>query len=566
MANNYGVVFNGRRIVHPGAYDATDASGTTVVTGGSVNVPVVVGTADAGESGKVLWFSDATDVRNRLGGGDLVTAVELMFSPTPEGGGGASVVGVVVANETAKSMVTVGGLKIGAKEFGEGGNRIQAKLEAGTIAGSKKLTVHRWDTEQVEVFDDLGAVLLIQYTGAEAYATVSISGGLLTTKVGVDQATAVTDVSLDLASDRFATIEDIAKHLNSLSGYNVTFTDYGKNSDLASAKLDTLSNIDMKTGAYILAVKADIELQTSKFSDLVTVEATGTLADFDFTYLTGGSKGTAPASWSEHFEVIKKEFSDILVVLSDSEAIHAEALSHVQQMELRQQKQMLFTGGAVGESVKEVKQRAAMLNSSRAVLAYPGIYPKATSRGNQLLAPYFTAALIAGRVCGVSPSEPVTFDYFNLVGLEVDLLAGDPEINELLSSGICVLERTENGAIRLVQGITTYLGPNNPVYREISVRRGADKLSDTMRESMESTFVGRKGLRITASAVETKANDILYQAVKDGDITGYRNIVVRFVGTAVYVDYEVAQVEPINYVLITSHFVPDSAIGTQEQQ
>jgi hypothetical protein len=569
--NQYGVVFNGRRIVHPGAYDATDASATTVVSGGSLNIPIIIGTAEAGESGKVMWFTDASEVHRQLRGGDLVIAAELMFSPIPEGGGGASVIGLLVANSTQRAEKTVGGLKIQSLEYGNGGNRIQAKLEDGTITGTKKLTVHRWDTEQLEVFDNLGAAFVIQYTGSEPYAEITITrtseeATLLETKVGADQTSAVTDVSLDLTNERFSTIEDIVQYLNSLSGYVVSYVDYGRNADLPVSKLDAISGADIKTARHMMAVEGDIELQVNKFSELVNVTVTGPLSNFDFTYLTGGSAGTTPSSWSAHFNVVKKHFSDILVVLSDSEAIHAEALTHIQQMELRQQKQMLFTGGAVGETVATVKQRAAALNSSRAVLAYPGIYHKSVGNGKKVLAPYFTAAMIAGRVCGVDASEPITFDYFNLVGLEVDLLAGDPVIDELISAGVCTLERVENDAIRLVQGITTYLGPNNSLFREISVRRGADKLSDTMRRSMEDTFVGKKGLRATASAVETKAIDVLEQAIRDGDITAYRNIVVRFVGSVVYVDYEVAMVEPINFVLITSHFVPDSIISTTSEE
>ena len=46
--------------------------------------------------------------------------------------------------------------------------------------------------------------------------------------------------------------------------------------------------------------------------------------------------------------------------------------------------------------------------------------------------------------------------------------------------------------------------------------------------------------------------------MRDGEITAYKNIVVRFTGGVVYVDYQVAPTEPINYVLVTTHFVPES--------
>lgn len=568
--NNYGVTFNGRRIVHPGAYDHIDATAMTVATGGSLNIPIVVGTADAGEPGKVLWFTSADDARKVLRGGDLPTALELMFSPSPEGGGGASLIGVVVVNTTQRATLTKGGITVTAKEHGEGGNRIQFKVEDGTIAGSKKATVYRWDTEQMEVYDNLGALMKIEYRGEKKYAevNVTVSGGVATTlvtKVGADKTSAVTDVVIDLTNERFYTVDAIIRYLNGISGYSVSYVDY-KNSNIPSSKLSATTGLNIKSGGYVMGVEGSIEAQINQYSELVEVDVTGAVTNFDFTYLTGGSKGSAPASWAPYFDTIKKHFSDILVVLSDSDSIHAEALAHVQRMEKRNQKQMLFTGGGVGETVERVKQRAAMLNSSRAVIAYPGIYHKSYNDGKSALPAYFTAAMIAGRVAGVDPSEPVTFDYFNLVGLERDLLAGDPEIDDLITSGVATLERVQNGGIRLVQGITTYLGPNNTLYREISVRRTADVISNTMRKIMEDTFVGKKGLRATVSAVTTKAIDVLEQAIKDGLITAYRNIVVRLVNGVVHVDYEVAPVEPINFVLITSHFVPDTVFTNVSEQ
>lgn len=562
MSNEVGVVFNGRRIVHPGAYDATNTQGTVMVSPGSANTPILIGTAQAGQAGVVKWYNDLSQIREEYKSGDLVTGAELLFSPVPEGGGGASVVGILLVNDTKQAKVTKGGLVISSKEFGEGGNKVQAKLEDGTMTGTKKFTVYRWDTEELQVLDNLGAVLNIRYTGPMAYASVAIATNTLTTKVGTAQAGATVDVALDLTSDRFKTAEDVVKHLNSLSGYTASLVDYSRNFDLAASKLDTVAEKPIKENTTLLAVKGDLELQIAKFSTMAEVTTSATaLTNFDFSYLTGGAFGTVPTSWSAHFNTIKGHFSDILVVLSDSESVQAEALAHIQQMEARNQKQMLFTGGGVGESVAQVKQRAAALNSSRAVVAYPGIYHKSVDGGKKALPAYMTAATIAGRVCGVDQSEPITFDYFNLIGLERELLAGSPEVDDLLSSGVATLEKVQNGAIRLVQGITTYRGSNNAIFREISVRRGADKVSNIMRNTMENTFIGRKGISATASAVQTTAINVLEQAIREADITAYQNIVVRFVGTLVYVDYEVAQVEPINFVLITSHFVPDSTLS-----
>lgn len=556
--NDYGVTFNGRRIVHPGAYDFIDASAMTVTTLGSTNLPIVIGTADSGKSGEVQWFTSPEEAKSYLSGGDLVTALELMFSPIPEGGGGASLVGVIVANETTQATLTIGGIEHTAISYGEGGNRIQTKLESGTISGTKKFTAFRWDTETLETFDNLGAVISIKYVGTQQYASMSVTSNRLTIDIGADAATAITDVDIDLTDPRFGTVELLVNYLSSMEGYEVSYGDYNS-AELPSSALDEVLDVNIKdVKGYVLAVKAEIESVVNKYSTLVDIQIPdgNALADFPFTYLQGGSKGTVPSSWEPYFETVKKQFSDILVLLTSDSTIHAEALAHVHQMETRNQKQMLFTGGSVGETVDQVKLRAIKLNSSRAVLAYPGIYSRNYQDGKGLLAPYFTAALIAGRIAGVDASEPITFDYVNAIGLEYELIEGDPNIDELITSGICTLEKVQNGGIRIAQGVTTYLGVNNILYREISVRRGADKVSENMRKAMEKTFVGKKGLKTTASAVTTVAIDVLEQAIKDGDIVAYSNIVVRFVNTVVYVDYNISPTEPINFVLVTSHFVP----------
>ena len=574
MANlQYGVNFNGRRIVHPGAYSKIDASAMTIVTEGSINTPVIIGTAESGKSGEVHWFTDVAEARKYLTGGELVTGAELLFSPTPRGGGGASVIGVLIANETKPAKLVNGPIEFKSLTYGEIANRVQVKVESASgtdIPGTKRITVYRWDTDEQEIYSNLGSVISIKYTGEtpdKAVATITQDEhtGVKSLKVLLGELPSqVEDVNIELGSDRFYTVNDVVAYLNSLSGYEVTFVGY-RNATMEAKLLDvTKTPVDIKGKVGFLNSKeGDIVHQLNNFSELieaVNTDTTGlkTVADMPFTYLTGGSVGTAPPSWASMFEPLKETYSNVLVVLNSKESVHAEALQHINIMETRQQSQMLFTGGSIGESPSVVKQRASMLNSSRAVLGYPGIHHSTYRSGRDPLPAYFTGALIAGRVCGLGPSDPVTFEYFNLVGLERKLIAGDPIIDDLITSGVAVLEKAQNGGIRLVQGITTYLSENNTLYREISVRRGADYLSEQVRSTLESTFVGNKYTGVdTVSSITTKTIDVLEKAIKDGHIVAYRDIKVRFSNTTVFVDYEVAPSTPINFILITSRFVPE---------
>lgn len=553
-----GVTFNGRRIVHPGAYDAISVENTVTVTAGSLNRPIVLGQADSGTPGEVAWFSTSSSAKSYLKGGDIVTALDLMFSPAPGGGGGASMVGVLPVNSLVRATLVSGGLTFTAKEYGELGNRITAKLGAGTITNTKKVTLTRWDIPDPEVFDNLGAVIKIKYVPPEGdtnlYATLNVTvtdGAATALQIKVDDVTpAVTiDVDIDLTDARYLTVGDVARYIASFAEYDVSYT----SGTLPSSAMTALSAVDIyDTYGYCLAVDADLAYQINALSNMVTVAVTGSVTTIDpAAYLAGGSKGTVPSDWTNYFTTLKTEFSDMLVILSSDATIHAAALAHVGQMELRGQKQILFTGGALSETASQAKARALVLNSSRAVLAYPGIKAKNSAGVIQTLAPYYAGAMLAGRCAGTTPSEPLTFDYFNLVSLEKDLICGDPEIDELISSGIACLETVLGGGVRLAQSVTTDLTPASP-FKELSVRRGSDSLSMRVTRALEAHYVGSGGRVATIATVAQFVKDLLESS---SEIVGYKDIEVSFVGTAVYVDFKVAYVEPINYVLVTCHFV-----------
>ncbi|MDP4224902.1 MAG: phage tail sheath subtilisin-like domain-containing protein [Bacteroidota bacterium] len=553
---NYGVMFNGRRIVHPGAYDAIDINNVLTSTPGSLNRPIYMGEADSGIPGVVKWFSSASAAREYTSGGELYDVLDLAFSPSVGGGGGASIVGLLVTNQLTQASLSAGGLSQTAVMYGINGNKISTKLENGTITGSKRFVASRWDTDVTEVFDNLGAVIQIQYKGASAYAEINITktgevATLLTTKIGATQAGATVDISVDLTNTQYATVGQLAHYLSGIADYDVSFLE----SELPVSSLDALTSVNIKASAnYIMAVSGDLIYQINKLSTLVNVSLTGTLTNYPVTYLTGGAKGSSPASWSDYFTTISKEYADILAILSANEAVHAEALAHAEQMEQRGQKRVVYVGGPLGETVDQTKRRALLLNSSRAVVAYPGIYFKNSTGNTTLYPPYFAAAMLAGRSAGVSASEPLTFDYFNLVGLETNLVAGDPDIDDLITSGVAALENVFGGGVRLAQSVTTDLTPGSP-FRELSIRRGADSLSIRVTSALEAEFVGKKGTPGNVTTIALVTKDVLSKAKADEEIVDFRNITVTFLNSVAQVDYEVAYVDPINYVLVTSHFV-----------
>ncbi len=63
--------------------------------------------------------------------------------------------------------------------------------------------------------------------------------------------------------------------------------------ELESSKLDAIAGQDIRTKSYLTALKGDLEFRIGQYADLVDVEVTGEIVNFDNTYLTGGEKGNS---------------------------------------------------------------------------------------------------------------------------------------------------------------------------------------------------------------------------------------------------------------------------------
>lgn len=567
MARNVGINFNGKHIVHPGAYSRINTDGMGLTGSNSSRTIVFIGSSEGGEPHKVLWMSNPNEAKQVLRGGDLLKAGEIAWSPGD--GSGASNIGFLRIEDAKKSELVKDGLKLVSADWGEYTNRIQAKLEDGTIPESKRLVAYHFEDNVQEVYDNIGPIFKVQYTGEEAYASISVepdaeSGKAkkISIKVGADEGTANEIISYDLTSGQFNEVIKVVYDLNERPDFIASMIPYNKG--IESSELDIIADQDIKQEYTLKAYAGDLIHQT-RFSNLFVPE----IADyskfpenFDYAFFSGGSNGTVPSSWAEVMNnTLYGEGIDMIVPLTGDEAIHAEVARFVEFQSNNERSEMIaFYGGKLGETVEQTVSRALTLNSSRSILCYPGITRSVNNDKIETLPPYFTGALVAGCVAGNAVGDPVTLQYVNLIGLEKVLTSS--EIKRLIESGVTVLEfvrQPNRRGYRIAQGVTTYQADNNPVYREISVRTMTDLLNKELRERLESRFVGGKGTLISGALVKNETQSFLDEKVNDEWIVKYDpNIVVRMVGDRIEVEYRAMPVNSINYVLITTNFYQET--------
>lgn len=568
MARNIGVTFNGKRIVHAGAYSRLNADALNTLGTLTARKLIFLGTSEGGQPDTIHWFSNPSDARDVLRGGDLLQAGELAWNPSNDGVG-AGTIGFLRVTPATQAQFVQDSMTIKSKDYGVWNNQIQIKLENGATSGTKKLTVYNWLDNFSEVYDDIGAIFTIQYTGSAAYADITITtdgtsgkATTLTLRTGADQGSATTVKTYTLGAGVYNDINVLVSDINDHVDFVATMKPTG-NHNITTDALDAVANQDIKTATYnVMALKGDILYQT-QYSSLVAISfASGTFpTNFAYTNLAGAVDGTTPSSWASKLDMLYGQGVYLIVPLTPDQAIHQECNNFiVSQADLERAPIVGVYGGASGESIETTIQRVTTLNSKRAILTYPEVKIQNTS-GVTTLPPYMTSALVAGRIAGKATGDPITLDAVNIVGLGKTLKSADRD--RLLEAGVTFIEfyRDSTGTgHRIAQGLTTYQQDSNPSFREISMVIIADEISTELTELLEKKFAGGRGTISSAGLIRNEVQSYLDRKVRQEVLVEYipESVLVRIEGEVVYVDYSAMPAGAINYILITTTYYQKS--------
>lgn len=456
---------------------------------------------------------------------------------------------------------TVGGTIV-SKDYGVWNNKLQCKLEDGSHQGTKMLTTHYYEDSSYEVLDNIGACFYLRYTGVQNYASVTVKRNLagkainLTTKIGVDEASAIVDLNIDLTDPKISNLRVLVDYISQYENYDCRIYPIAS-SELKATDLDALSNVSIKTDTMLCALWKDIEIQLNNNSNYVNFVSKSIVAgipnNFEYTNLANGSDGATPASWLSYFDLLSTYDINYIVPLTGDESIIAEATENVKFLsDSMGRERTLKVGGYTGEAVKQVQGRALSYNSDRVQVAYPGFYDM-NEKGEQELYPSFiTAAMYAGRDAYLDVGDSATFNYFNVAGLEKDLNPTD--IDALIKAGVATLEHVVNKGFRLVQDITSYTDDTISLYCERSVRDLADSLNKELRVKIEEEIIGNKGIVTNVQSVKNLTIGFLQQKIKDNEIVAYKNVSVVYANRVINIEYGAAPVEPTNFAFISGHF------------
>ena len=474
------------------------------------------------------------------GDNDLAQLAALGFSPSndPAANRGASALLVVNAREACTAAsIDLGPVILTSRIYGPRSNRLTSTL---TIDGtSYSLTLNRGGLS--ESFSATSSPLFNIANDTGASVTLTIAEGVITLSGG--------GASLTIDSNEAPDLRAAIALLDQVDGLSAT---------LIEPSLITLAELDYSATAIANGADADISapglaltraLSASRLVSVTqdTTSAAGTLSAGTET-ATGGAQGSA-LGWAAALAAIEAQSVQFVCLFTTDGAAQSLLAGHLTAAALAGYERQAFSAVPSTSSLSAARTAAAAINSPGVALAAQSVSLYDPRGRLASLDARYTALMLAGMKAGSDIGEPLTRKRPAILSTS-QAWDTHADIEAALRAGLCVITRDQVGP-RVERSLTTWLEDNNPVYTEVSAYESVLFSVRDLRAALADQ-IGRPTKASQMSLIESRVNARLAAQVKDGRIKAYQGVTLEDMGDQVAISYQVAPVEPLNFIAITA--------------
>jgi len=246
----------------------------------------------------------------------------------------------------------------------------------------------------------------------------------------------------------------------------------------------------------------------------------------------------------------------VSVLLCDSVALEVQQTLRdcIQQASASRRERIAVVAGARGESVAQLVERAAGLNSERMVLVAPGALD---GQGDELAGVY-AAAAVASAIAGQrDPAIPLGGAVLKgISGLSAVYSDGDLDL--LILGGVTPLEQL-GGEVSVVRGVTTRTtsgGVSDATWRDLCTVLVIDTVIPALRTALRSKFRRAKNTARGRGAIRAQVVLELENFLAREIITAYDNVTVTADEedpTRALVDFSFTVAHGLNQIWLSAH-------------
>jgi len=493
---------------------------------------VLVGSANGGQPNVPQTITNFAQAREIFRSGELLDAIEMAWNPSPSVAGAGKII-AIRTDDATQAKLESGGLTFTSKLYGVDANSIQVALADNALTGAKRVSVYFTKERYEKVYDNIGNIFTVRYTGEEAAATVEVKvdatsklATQLILSAGADAGSLAALRTYELGQGVYQDVHVLVNDINNLPDFEAQMITLGGNKNITTDALDALTAVDIKAApATVKAIGADLidRLENDTYVAVEVDRAQALPATVALSNLAGAKTDPSPASWAAFFSEITNLDAYYVVPLTADAAIHGELGQYLRDESNNGRHLRGLVGGGINESLEETRSRQMGLRNARvAVVGDSGTRRMADGRIYNFPA-YMQAALIAGLASGLEVGEPITYKKLNIESLD-HKYTGD-QLDQLHNSGVIMTEfvRTRTSShFRVVSDPTTYNVSTEPVQNRISLGEVSDFLTTELREVLDNEFIGTRIRNTSASIMKNRVESFLDQQKKvNGLIVDY---------------------------------------------
>jgi hypothetical protein len=604
--------FNGARISRPGAYSTFKVDNSSGAQLGSNDTLFIVGESSKGAPGssdgiQIFAAEEMSALVAKYGSGPLVDCAIASISPSPDSSiGGAGRIMIYKTNASTQASAEIDSginplFNVTDSSWGTSGNQLSVIIANGDSGSQKTISIAQLGGTTENLGENTATpILSIQYTGNGTAASMTISGVSQAVLALTTSLTGQTDSSVNL-SIMLAnyTIKQLVDYINAQPGYTASLLSV-PNSARKSNQLDPIASTSILTSKQLFRLQGELlDILNSSArvqATLASTPVTGIPSNSSGIPLSGGAQGASTnsdfsngfaKSLSETYNVlvpcISRDASDDIADAnqgftdaSSTYTIAAVVAAQVTHLQLRgQTKNRLEAQGMAGFRNASKATCFAFSANQGSELEQMFMQDILTldAGGNLVYKhPHVMACKAAGIRLGTAIGEPLTHKFLNvqaighfinpLTGLESGDFNPGLDYDEAISNGMTFAEKAQGG-FRIVVDNTTYGADDSFLFNRGSVVEAVQYVSQTIRNSVELQFVGKKISNGAASSIKSYVRNVLRQlnapdvniiTSSQGAPEGFfddSSFVVTISGDTASVQVKIVPVQGLDYAFIT---------------
>jgi hypothetical protein len=482
--------------------------------------------------------------------------------------------------------------------FSAGGSTAYSSLTETVIQNGQKITVSVANGTSGGVFG-AGKTLTVTVVGLDASGAAQTKAVTITKaefdagttfKTPTETWSSITEITYAMDDSAFngtASVSATAYDLNLTTDYDyvgqvVTYINNNSSkgwkadalhpriAKIPAAQIDAASAIDTKNGAGSSTNKhvarADLWHIVDAMSTSALVTATrhasatkrpgpASLSGFseDF-YFVGGTVGvTADADYDAALQAIENSDVQIVVPMSENLTVHKKLITHCVTAALAGYERNAYVGIPASQTLAAAFTDYTSKINSRHVAAFAQEVQVENASGElEYVSPVYGSIMLAGMQAGTAVSTPLTWKRPSVYATR-ETWDRNRDASEAISKGLINLSSDTLG-IRVERSVTTHLEDDNPIYSEVSANESINTSVRDLRAAVKGK-IGDAMFADTAGKMKSVVETRLNRQIKDGTIKAWRNVSLTDAGDRIDITYEVAAIEPLNFLVITANVV-----------